>query len=110
MTFAVPAWILWLGMSNLAIAFIEYTYRAGNYQTFISALPYIIIPILIGQLGLFNGFAKADNLMLAGALFSLINIVFRIGVTYYLGEELNLVNWLGVVLLIGSVILLKVKI
>lgn len=102
-------WALYIVIANIAIAFVEYTYRAGQYQTFAAALPYIVVPILVSQWALFYGFSKADSILLAGAVFSLINIIFRLCVTHYLGETLNVVNWIGVALLAISVILLKVK-
>lgn len=42
-------WALYIVIANIAIAFVEYTYRAGQYQTFAAALPYIVVPILVGQ-------------------------------------------------------------
>lgn len=110
MPFAIPTWSLWLLLSNIAIAFIEYTYRSGNYHTFLQALPYIIVPVLIGQYGLFNGFRDADSLFLAAAVFSVLNCLIRVIVIHYLGETLNWINWVGVLLLMLSAILLKVKI
>ena len=102
-------WIAYLFIANCAIAFVEYTYRAGQYESFFVALPYIIVPILIGQFGLFYGFKEASSLFLASGVFTLINVLFRIAVTYYLGEQLNVANWIGVAMLSTSVILLKVK-
>jgi len=97
-------------VANGAIAFIEYTYRVSSYSTFLGALPYIIVPILVGQWGLFNGFSQASSLFLAGAVFSLINCIIRVFIVYYIGETLNWLNWLGVFMLVSSAILLKVKI
>lgn len=102
-------WIAYLFIANCAIAFVEYTYRVGQYQSFFVALPYIIIPILVGQYGLFYGFKLSPSLFLSAGVFTLINVGFRIAITYYIGEHLNLYNWIGVVLLSTSVILLKVK-
>jgi len=109
MAFAIPTWSLWLLLSNIAIAFIEYTYRSGNYDTFLQALPYIIVPILIGQLGLFEGFRRADSLFLAAAIFSCINVSMRVVVCHFIGETLSIVNWVGVALLFCSAILIKIK-
>lgn len=104
-------WTLWLLLSNIAIFWLEFSYRKGNYGTFFEALPYIIIPIMIGQLGLYNGFKYANSLLLAGATFTMINISLRVVNTIRLGEHLNMNywNWFGVVLLIISMILLKIK-
>ncbi len=102
-------WAMYLVLANCAIAVVEYIYRTAQFHSFWIALPYIAIPILIGQYGLFHGFVLAPSLFVASGVFTCINILFRIGVTYYIGEHLNLINWLGVLLLFTSVILLKVK-
>ena len=102
-------WAAWLLVANIGIAWIEHTYRAGQYPTFYTALPYITLPILISQWALFEGFRAAPSLFVAGAFFSIINVGFRIGNSFVLGENLNLYNWLGVVMLAASAILLRVK-
>jgi len=102
-------WLLALTGANVCIAFIEHTYRAGQYESFYAALPYIFVPIMLSQWCLFVGFKNAPSLMAAGAFFSLVNIALRIGNTYVLAEHLNRYNWLGVAFLAASVLLLKVK-
>lgn len=102
-------WFLWITLANGAIMWLEYIYRHGSYDQFLPALPAIIVPVLIGQLGLFYGFRGAPNLLLAGAAFTLINVALRIVNTYLLGETINWWNWTGVVLLITASFLLKVK-
>lgn len=105
----VAPWLLWLLLANVAIAFVEWSYRVARYSTFLDALPYTIIPILIGQIGLFHGFRGASSLFVAAAVFTLCNVLLRVFVTYYIGETLNIANWCGVVLLVVAVLLLKVK-
>lgn len=102
-------WILWILFANTGIFWLEYVYRNGTYSNFIPALPYTIVPILIGQIGLFYGFRAAPNLLIAGAVFTLINVSLRIVNTYRLHETINVYNWLGVIFLIVATILLKIK-
>lgn len=102
-------YLLWLLVANAGIFWIEHVYRAGKYASFIEALPFIAIPILMGQVGLFYGFRQAPSLLFAGALFTLMNVMLRLVNTYRLGETLNYYNWLGVALLVASTILLKIK-
>jgi multidrug transporter EmrE-like cation transporter len=63
----------------------------------------------MGQIGLYYGFRLAPNLLIAGAAFTLMNVALRVVNSYRLGENLNLYNWTGVVLLIVAMFLLKVK-
>lgn len=102
-------WLAWLVVSNLSIAVIEYAYRGAKFPNFFAAMPYLFVPILIAQAGLFYGFRGAPNLLFAGAMFTVINVAFRIGNSYYLGEPLNWLNWAGVVLLVTATVLLKLK-
>lgn len=102
-------WIAWIALSNTGIWWLEYCYRTGKYDSFVSALPYIIVPIIIGQVGLFYGFRSAPNLLIAGAVFTVINVALRVTNTYLIGESINYYNWLGVVLLLVATLLLKVK-
>jgi len=102
-------WIGWLFIANIGIFWLEYIYRHGTYDSFMQASPYIVAPIILGQVGLFYGFRLAPNLLLAGAMFTLVNVSLRVVNTYRLGEHLNGWNWLGVVLLIVATLLLKIK-
>lgn len=102
-------YILWLLLANAGIMWLEYTYRMGTFGSFLNALPYIIIPIMIGQVGIYYGFRLAPNLLFAGAMFTLINICLRIVNSFLLGEVPNLYNWFGVFLLVVATFLLKVK-
>lgn len=102
-------WIFWLFLANFAIMWLEFTYRAGTYNSFFAALPYTIVPILLGQIGLYYAFRLAPSLLVAGASFTLINVALRVINTYRLGEVINGYNWLGIAFLIVSMFLLKVK-
>lgn len=100
-------WVFFLLIANLGIMWLEYVYRVGLYPSFFKALPYIIVPILMGQFGLFYGFKLAPSLFVAGAVFTLVNVLLRIVNTYHLGETMNTYTWLGVVALIISIVLFK---
>lgn len=102
-------WLLWIILANSGIMWLEYQYRVGQYNSFLSALPYIIIPIMVGQLGLYMGFRGAPSLLVAGSLFTLVNIALRVINSFLLGEIPNLYNWLGIALLVVSTLLLKVR-
>lgn len=103
------SWPLWLLLANGAVAVTEHTYRAAHFASFWQALPVIALPILLAQWSLFEGFRAAPSLMLAGALFSLFNVALRVGNVFILGEHLSFFNWLGVLCIMASVILLKVR-
>lgn len=100
-------WIVCLFISNVSIMWLEYVYRSGQYQDFMRALPHIIVPILLAQAGLFYGFRASPSLLLAGALFSLMNVLLRVANVYLLGETVNVYTWMGLVCLCLSVILFK---
>lgn len=102
-------WILWIVLSNVSVTYLEWVYRTSKYESFISSLPYIIIPILITQLGLFYGFRQAPNLLLCAAVFTTINTILRISTVLYIGEQMLTVNWIGVALLFVGVMLIKIK-
>lgn len=102
-------WPLWLILANISVAYVEYQYRCGDYATFWQALPWLAVPIVVAQWALFEGFRGAPSLLLAGAFFSIINVAFRVGNSFLLHESLNLYNWIGVVFIAASVILLKVR-
>lgn len=100
---------LWLFLANISIAIVEYVYRAGEYSSFWRALPWLSVPIITAQWALFEGFRAAPSLFLAGAVFSACNVLFRVGNVFILGEHMNTWNWLGVVFIAASVVLLKVR-
>ena len=102
-------WILWIVLSNVSVTYLEWVYRTAKYTSFTESLPYIILPILVTQLGLFYGFRNAPSLFLCAAVFTTINTLLRVATVLYIGEKMLLVNWLGVVLLFLGVMLLKVR-
>ena len=102
-------WLLWLVLASVSATGVEYTYRAASFNSFIEAVPYLCIPIACVQFGLFYGFRSAPSLFLASSVFTLFCVILRVGSSCYLGESLSWINWIGVVLLVVSVILLRVK-
>lgn len=100
-------WVLWLVVSNIGIFWLEHLYRSGKYPSYWVALPEIILPVLVSQAGLFYGFKLAPSLFFAGALFTLMNVSLRVINTYRLGENLNAHNYIGIILLVIAVFLIK---
>ena len=100
-------WAYYMFIANLAVAFTEFRYRSGGYSTFWQALPWLAVPIVLAQWALFEGFRAAPGLFIAGAVFSLLNVAFRICSVFILGEHMNFLNWIGVVCIAASVILLR---
>ena len=97
-------WLWWILLSNVAIFIIEYIYRKGLFSNFWEALPFTIIPILLGQLGLFYGFRVGGlkTLVLAGAVFTLINAIMRVGNSVILGEKLGFLSFVGLFIIIAG--------
>lgn len=102
-------WIFWLFVSNAGIFWLEYVYRSARYGGFFESLPYITLPVLVSQMGLFYCFRDAPSLFFAGAVFTLSNVILRIVNTYLLGEHLSPINWFGVALLVIATVLIKLK-
>lgn len=102
-------WIIAIAVSNAGIFWLEYVYRSARYDNFIQAVPYIIVPVLVSQAGLFYSFRLAPSIFLCGAVFTLANVGLRVVNAYRLGETPNMYNWCGILCLVVSVILLKVK-
>jgi len=102
-------WLIAIGIANVGIFWLEYVYRSARYDNFIQSVPYIIIPVLVSQAGLFYSFRLAPSIFLCGAVFTLVNVGLRVVNAYRLGEIPNMYNWLGIAFLVVSVILLKVK-
>jgi hypothetical protein len=102
-------WLLWLLLASISATGVEYSYRVAAFESFQAAIPYLCIPILFVQLGLFYGFRAAPSLFLASSVFTFMCVIMRVGSSYYIGEHLSVVNWIGVLFLLVSVILLKVK-
>ena len=102
-------WIAWVFVANIGVFFVEYIYRSAKFSSFLVAFPYIAVPILLCQIGLFYGFKSAPSLFYAGAIFTVINVGFRLVNSFVLGETLNTYNYIGIALLLIATILIKIK-
>ena len=100
-------WILWSILANISITFLENTYRKGVHMDFVSALPYVIVPILLAQWGLFNSYRSAHSLFTAWIVFFSINTLMRVGNNIYLGEPLNVHIVVGLVAIMVGAYLIK---
>ena len=102
-------WIFWLVLANGAIFILEWMYRTSYFVGFWSSLHLLIIPILVGQLGLFYGFRLAPSLFLAGATFTIMNQLLRIGNSAILGEKVGWWQLLAVLLMVVAMLIFKLK-
>lgn len=102
-------WVIWLLVANFSIAFIEYIYRVNKFDDFLQALPSLFLPILIAQMGLFYGYKLAPSLLMAGAVFTLMNMILRVGNVFILGERFGWTEFFAVLLMVGAIFLLKIK-
>jgi len=100
-------WILYSVIANVGIVVMENIYRRGLFADFFTALPYIIIPILIVQYGLFNSFRDAPSLYMAWAVLTLVNTLFRVGNNLYIGEPFTASIIIGVVMMLAGTFLIK---
>lgn len=98
-----------MGLANLAIMCLEYIYRVGWATSFLGSLHILITPILVGQLGLFYGFRLAPSLFLAGAVFTLMNLILRTGNSLVLGEQVGVWQIVGIVLMAVASLVFKIK-
>ena len=79
------------------------------HEGFFVSLPYVIIPILVGQWALFWGFRQSPSLFIAATMFTVINTGFRVINSYVVGEPLNVYGWCAVVCLVASAVLFRMK-
>lgn len=99
-------WILALIVANIAVFILEYIYRAvpGNFFT----LLYLsTVPILLGQWALFDMFRNAPSLIIAGAAFSIVNVLLRVINSYLVGEAPGDLTYLGILFMILAIIIMK---
>ena len=104
----MPYWV-YLAIANAAIMVIEYFYRTGQFGSFWQALPIIILPILVGQWGLYNGFQLAPSIFTAGIVFTIVNQLLRIGNALILGETVTAYQVVGVLLMVCASFIVKMK-
>ncbi len=104
-------WYVWILMANASIFFVENMYRSSRFESFWAAIPWITVPIVLGQIGLFYGFRAggASTLLQAAILFSMVNLVLRVANTVILGEPLGWKMAVAVGLMGVSAILVSLK-
>lgn len=93
-------WIAWLLLSNVSIFWLEYVYRSAKYGSFFHAIPYIAIPVLVSQAGLYYGFRLGPSLIVVGITFTIINVLLRMVNVVRLGEHLGLYQVLALLLMV----------
>jgi drug/metabolite transporter (DMT)-like permease len=64
---------------------------------------------MIAQMGLFYGYKLAPSLLLAGAVFTLINTILRVGNVLFIGERFGWYEFFAIVLMVLAIMLLKIK-
>lgn len=105
-------WLLGILVSNISIALLEWIYRTNRFNSFFHALPYIIVPIIVGQLGLFYAFRSggAKTLIYAGIVFTTLNILFRVVNTLaFIKEPVPVYTWLALVLMVAATFVGAIK-
>ena len=102
-------WYFFTILANLAAVFLEYSYRTGFLNGFLKSLPLILPLAVIIQFGLYNSFKEAPSFLLSWAVFSGTNAVLRVIANYFLGEAFGLKTFLGVILIVLGVFLIKLK-
>ena len=102
-------WIAWLLVSNASIFWLEHAYRSSRYDSFFQALPYIIVPVVISQAGLFYSFRLGPSLIIVGIAFTIINVLLRMINVIRLGEHLGLYQVLALLLMVVAAWLSKMK-
>lgn len=98
-------WLIALVVANIAIFALEYIYRTSHFSSFLTALPYILIPALIGQAGLFYGYRFAPSFLLGAVVFTAINQTLRPLNIYLAGEKLSVYGYLAIVCVLIGVLL-----
>lgn len=98
-------WIVFSFSSNVFASWLEYVYRSQAFPTFWLALPKIIIPVVLLQFCIFYSFRLAPNLMLAGAMFTLTNLLIRVAVMYKVGDVVDWRTYVTVIFMISAVLI-----
>jgi len=100
-------YILYALFANINVLTLEYVYRVGTFNSFVSSVPYTIVPILLAQWALFMLFKTAPTYMLAWAMFAVGNAVLRLIPNYYLNEGINMQIIAGIGFMVGGMYLIK---
>ena len=90
-------WWVWGIVANIGIAVTEYLNRTGKFGSFLEALPYTALPIVIAQMGLLYAWRGAPSLMIAWVAFTTGNSVLRIiNARVFVAEPLTVWAYVGV--------------
>lgn len=103
----MPWWAAGL-LANASIMVVEYLNRTGQYATFWHALLHTGVFIVIAQWGLWAAWSRAPSLMLAWAMFTAGNSLFRlVSVRFMVGEPLSERTLIGVGLMMVALYFIK---
>ena len=105
----IPMIPWWMGsvLASVCAVGVEWVNRSWGYRSFDEALPRTILPILLLQYGLFCSWNASPSLMLSWAVFFCTNVVLRVVVSYYIGEPMNGMLWLGAGLMVLGTVAIK---
>ena len=99
-------WFLPLLLASACIQFVEFTNRRAD--TWSSALPVTLIPIVISQWGLYYGWRHAPAMLTAWAVFTLTNAMLRAFVTSWaVGEHFTYLTPLGIAVMFAGQVLVR---
>lgn len=101
----IPSIVWWLGsvIASVCAVVLEAINRSGGYASFDQAILRTFPIILLLQYGLYCSFHGSPSLLMSWAVFNFTNIILRTGMSFYLGEPLNGLTWLGVALITAGV-------
>lgn len=98
-------WILYAFIASVGIMITEYIYNSAS--SFWGSFWLLLIPILLSQWALFAMFHGANNIFLAGMVFTFMNAICRIINALLLHQKFGWLTILGLVIVILGGILMK---
>jgi drug/metabolite transporter (DMT)-like permease len=102
-------WYIYSVIASLGAVFVEFLYRTKTFNSFLQSLPAIIPIAIVIQFGLYHSFRDASSFLLSWAVFSLFNAIIRVIANHYLGEYFGWKTFLGIILMLLGVLLIKAK-
>lgn len=100
-------WIVYSVLSSIVVIITEAIYRSGHFETFLKSLPYLIVPIILGQYLLYHLFRDAPNYLLAWAVFTAGTVILRFIANHYVGEPITSLSLLGIAMIISGAYVMK---
>ena len=101
-------WIVYSILANISIAYVEYINHAADKPTWLQALPYTAVPIIIAQYALYRAFSGASSMFLAWAVFTVGNSLMRVvSVKYMVNQPVNIYHICGIVGMLASAYVVK---